>query len=197
MNTHLFYAVDNAGNTLLPLVEKTQEGYYLTFKKEMLEGVQALRLLPELARAEVGDNGFFITPRNIVMSGDLLVRFLPREDTSYRYENAIMSCYGFKTAEGAALVRIERNYKYEFCISVQDGIYSVETVFDFTKHDPVYDDIRVMILPLKEDATLGDFAATERNLRLAQGEIVPLTEKCKRPAAEYAAAQAICLNLRR
>jgi len=43
-----------------------------------------------------------------------------------------------------------------------------------------------MILPLKADATLGDFAAAERNHRLEQGEIVSLREKCQRPAAEYA-----------
>ncbi len=186
MNTSLFNAVDNTGKIHIPTMEKIKEGYLLTFKKEMLQGVQTLRLLPELAKANVGDEGFFIMPRNIEMSGDLMVRFLPREDTVYKYEAPIMSCYGFKTKEGAALVRIERNYKYAFSISVENGGYAVETIFDFTKNDPVYDDIRVMILPLKEDATLGDFAAAERNFRLEQGQIVPLSAKCKNPAAEYA-----------
>ena len=186
MNTQLFNAVDNAGNILLPVIEEKNNGYLLTFKKEMLEGVQTLHLLPELAKANAGDEGFFITPRNIGMSGDLLVRFVPKEDTAYKYDGAIMSCYGFNTPAGAALVRIERNYKYEFNICVKNGVYTVETIFDFTKNDPVYDDIRVTILPLKADATMGDFAAAERNFRLERGEIVPLTEKCKNPAAEYA-----------
>lgn len=186
MNTSLFNAVDNMGRTLIPKIDKTKEGYSLTFKKELLAGVQTLHLLPNIAKANTGDDGFFILPRNILMSGDLLVRFLPMENTSYSYGGVIMSCYGFKTGLGSALVRIERNYKYDISVSIENGVYSVETIFDFTKNDPVYDDIRVMVLPLNADATLGDFAAAERNFRLERGEIVSLSEKCKNPAVEYA-----------
>ena len=181
-----FTAIDDKGKVHIPCVEERSGSYYLTFHKETLEGVQKLRVLPMLAKAAAGSEGFFITPRNIEMSGDLLVKFVPREDTCYSYNLPIMSCYGIKTAEVCALVRIERNYKYSFAFQIKDGIYSLETVFDFTKNDPVYDDIRIEVLPLKADATLGDFAAAERNLRLERGEIVTLAEKCKNEAVEYA-----------
>ena len=186
MNTSFFYAVDHTGEKHIPIVETTKEDYRLTFKKEILENLQSLRVLPELAKAKVGDDGFFILPRNLEMSGDLMVRFLPIEDVTYSYKSPIMSCYGFKTEAGAALVRMERNYKYAFCVSVQNGVYTAEVVFDFTKGDPVYDDIRMEVIPMQADATLGDFAAAERQLRLDRGEIVPLAEKCKREAVEYA-----------
>lgn len=181
-----FTAIDEQGNIHIPSIEECGGRYSLTFNKETLQGVQKLRVLPMLAKAKVGSEGFFITPRNITMSGDLLVRFVPKEDTSYEYDLSIMSCYGVKTAELSALVRIERNYKYSFAFQIKDGVYSLETVFDFTKNDPVYDDIRIEIVPMKADATLGDFAAAERDLRLARGEIVPLAEKCKNEAVEYA-----------
>lgn len=181
-----FTAIDDKGKVHVPCIEQRNGNYFLTFHKETLAGVQKLRVLPMLAKAKAGTEGFFITPRNISMNGDLLVRFVPREDTSYEYDLSIMSCYGVKTADVSALVRIERNYKYSFAFQIKDGIYSLETVFDFTKNDPVYDDIRIEIVPMKADATLGDFAAAERNLRLERGEIVPLAEKCKREAVEYA-----------
>ena len=181
-----FTAIDDQGKIHSPCIEERGGSYFLTFHKETLAGVQKLRVLPMLAKAKAGTEGFFITPRNIEMSGDLLVKFVPREDTCYSYNLPIMSCYGIKTAEVCALVRIERNYKYSFAFQIKDGIYSLETVFDFTKNDPVYDDIRIEVLPMKADATLGDFAAAERELRLERGEIVTLAEKCKNEAVEYA-----------
>ena len=181
-----FTAVDDKGKVHIPHIEERSGSYFLTFNKETLKDVQKLRVLPMLAKAKAGSEGFFITPRNIEMSGDLLVKFVPREDTCYSYNLPIMSCYGIQTAEVCALVRIERNYKYSFAFQIKDGIYSLETVFDFTKNDPVYDDIRIEIVPMKADATLGDFAAAERNLRLERGEIVTLAEKCKNEAVEYA-----------
>ncbi len=181
-----FTAVDDKGKVHIPHIEERCGSYFLTFNKETLKDVQKLRVLPMLAKAKAGSEGFFITPRNISMSGDLLVKFVSKEDASYEYDLPIMSCYGIKTAEVCALVRIERNYKYSFAFQIKDGIYSLETVFDFTKNDPVYDDIRIEIVPMKADATLGDFAAAERNLRLERGEIVTLAEKCKNEAVEYA-----------
>jgi len=181
-----FTAIDEKGGVHIPHIEERGGSYFLTFQKETLQNVQKLRMLPMLAQAKTGSDGFFLTPRNITMNGDLLVRFVPREDTSYTYDLSVMSCYAVKTPEVSALVRIERNYKYAFVIQIKDGIYSLETVFDFTENDPVYDDIRIEIVPMKADATLGDFAAAERQLRLERGEIVPLAEKCKREAVEYA-----------
>ncbi len=181
-----FTAIDEKGEVHIPHIEERGGSYFLTFQKETLQNVQKLRMLPMLAQAKTGSDGFFLTPRNITMNGDLLVRFVPREDTSYTYDLSVMSCYAVKTPEVSALVRIERNYKYAFVIQIKDGIYSLETVFDFTENDPVYDDIRIEIVPMKADATLGDFAAAERQLRLERGEIVPLAEKCKREAVEYA-----------
>lgn len=181
-----FTAIDDQGKVHIPQIEAQDNGFVLTFHKETLENVKQLRMLPELAKAKAGDPGFLITPRNIEMSGDLLVRFVPSEDLHYSYGLPIMSCYGVKTPEVTALVRIRRDYKYTFEYTVTDGVYSLETVFDFTKNDPVYKDIQIEVIPLKADATLGDFAAAERELRLRRGEITTLAEKCQRPAVEYA-----------
>lgn len=186
MDKRYFTAVDEKGRVYIPDVEEQNGNLYLTFKKETFKDAQKLHVLPLLAKAKAGDDGFFIAPRNIFLDADLLVRFVAKEDVSYRYEAPIMSCYGIKTPEVTALVRIERNYKYSFAFEIKDGVYSMETLFDFTKDDPVYEDIRIEIITMSKSASLGDFAAAERELRLKRGEIVPLAEKCKREAVEYA-----------
>ena len=183
---YIFCGVDDTGKVYRPLRENKDGILCVTFQKEAIANAKQLRVIPEFATARAGEEGFFVTPRKIGMTGDLLVRFLPREDARYEYGLPIMSCFGVKTAAGCALVRIERNYKYKFCLSIKDNIYKLELMFDFTVNDPVYDDIRIEILPLSPSATMGDMAAAERQLRLDRGEIVPLREKCKREAVEYA-----------
>ena len=112
--------------------------------------------------------------------------FREREDTVFSYDRPIMSCYGIKKADFCALIRIERNYWYGFEAKCEGGVYTACPVFDFTVHDEVYDDIRIEIVPLPLDADFNDMARTEREVRLARGEITTLREKCARPAVEYA-----------
>lgn len=192
MDKKLFNAVDEKGKLYVPKIEVLGSTYFLTFEKNTLEGVKQLHVLPSLGKANAGDEGFFIVPRHPHMKGDLLVQFEQHEDTVYQYYkngtvlSAVMSCYGIRTPELSALVRIERNYLYWFSIAVKDNIYSIETVFDFDDENPVYDDIRIEIIPMAFDVTLGDFAATERKLRLERGEIIPLAEKKQLDAVDYA-----------
>ena len=188
MREYCFNAVDDKGNEYIFEQEQFENSVRLTLKKETLEGVDKLYVLPEFSKAKANDEGFHLIPRNIPLDGDVLVEFTQRENMVYETNNEypIMSCYCVKTPDVCALIRIERNYKYRFVLSVEDGIYNVMPIFDFTINDPVYDDIRIEIIFFDANATLGDMAAAERAIRLERGEIVPLTEKCKRPAAEYA-----------
>ena len=181
-----YTAVDETGKEYLFDVEQIGKRISLTLKKETFQNAKYLFLLPNLAKAQVGDEGFFIVPRGINMGGDLLVKFQPHADTLFDYGAPIMSCYGVNTPALCALIRIRRNYKYKMILEVKDGIYTVHTRFNLADFDPVYDDIHIEILLLPKGATLGDFAAAERGVRLERGEITPLREKCNRPAVEYA-----------
>ena len=105
-----YIAVDEAEKVYLPELETANGSINLTLKKETFKEVKQLRVLPGFAKAKAGDEGFFITPRNIEMNGDLLVRFSEHPDAHHQYEAPIMSCLGVRTPEVCALVRIERNY---------------------------------------------------------------------------------------
>ena len=186
MDKRLFTAVDETGKISIPEIVEKDGIIHLTFKKETFRDAKQLHVLPQLARAKAGDEGFFITSRNANIFQDPLVFFHERPDAQFSYGNPIMSCYGIKTPELCALVRVERTYKYKVVMEVKTGVYTLETLFDFTVNDPVYEDIRIEILPLPKDVTLGDIARAERNRRLEKGEVIPLTEKCKTEAVEYA-----------
>ncbi len=186
MDKSLLFAVDETGKRHYPQIEEKDGIIHLTFKKEKLRDVAQLHMLPALARANAGDAGFFVTPRSASILRDPLVLFDERPDARFEYGSPIMSCYGIKTPAVCALVRIERTYRYRVAMNVTAGVYRLETLFDFTSNDPIYEDIRIEVLPLPENATLGDMAAAERKRRLEKGEIIPLSEKCKAEAVEYA-----------
>ena len=185
----IYKAVDESGREYIFQTKREGNSLFLTLKKELFANAKKLWVLKDLSEAQIGDEGYYLVPRTIVTMGDFRIFFRAREDQIYTQGvDAIMSMYALKLPQLCALVRIERNYKYRFEISLKDGIYNVASVFDFEGQvsDPVYDDIRIEIIELPLDAALGDFARAERDIRLARGEIRTLREKCESEAVEYA-----------
>ena len=187
MQERIYKACDEAGREYVFDTERKGNSLFLTLKKEVLKDAKQLWVLKELSTAKAGDSGYYLVPRGISMMGDMQVMFTDRADQVYQRRAPVMSMYVLRLENYCALVRIERNYKYAFEIKVENGVYTLAPYFDFADNlkDPVYDDIRIEIVELPLSATLGDFARTERELRLERGEIVTLREKCKSPAVEY------------
>ena len=186
MRPTAFYAVDERGKRYDFDQLDTGKSLLLTLKKETIWKVKQLRLFPDLGAAVAGDEGYWILPRSINRVGEMQTFFSPREDVVYTYDRLVMSLYGVKKKDYCCLVRIERNYPYALEAVIKDNTYTLCPLFDFTGHDPVYDDIRVEILFLPEGADYNDMAVAERNLRLERGELRTLAEKCQSPATEYA-----------
>lgn len=186
MKTFPFYAVDDLGNRLEFDQRWEGEHVFLTLKKEKFAAAQTLRVLGAFSAAQAGEAGWYVLPRNIKMNGDMQVFFREREDTVYAYKHPIMAWYGVKTPRLTAMVRFARNYHNLIEVNVRGGEYHVCLLYDFTVNDPVYDDIRLEVIFFEESAGYAEMARTERELRLARGEIRDLTEKCKSPAVEYA-----------
>ena len=182
----LLFACDDKGNKLYFKIEEGPESLRLTLPLEFFRHAQKVFLLPELARAVVGEEGFYLLPRNISMNGDILTRFTPREDVSYSHNRPIMCCYGVKTPRVCAHIRIDRNYKFNFLTTVEQGTYTVSPYVDLAAKDAPYDDLRLELFLLPEEAGYPQMAMLERRLGLERGDIIPLTEKCKAPAVEYA-----------
>ncbi len=181
----LLYASDERGEPHPFRVEQSGPLLRLTLPRAEFAGCQALRLLPALSRADAGSAGYYILPRSISFRGDLMTRFLRRENQHFSYAAPIMALYGIKKPDLCCLVRFARSYPFAMDVRVQDGVYECCATVDFRQEDP-YDDIRMEILVLDEDADYAAMAAAERALRLERGEITPLAEKCTRATVEYA-----------
>lgn len=188
MTERHYYAVDENGRQYPFSCERRGKSLFLTLPRQDFAQARKLWILKELSVAHAGDEGYYLIPRGISMMGDMQILFTAREDETYARSAPIMSLYVLKKTDLCALIRIERNYKYQFDIAVENGVYTVAPRFQFDdpQKDAVYDDIRVEIIELPLDATLGDFARAERTLRLERGEIIPLRERCQSPAVEYA-----------
>ncbi len=186
MSNFSFHAIDEKG-TIYPFQTVREDNrIVLTLKKEVFENAKTLRALGSFTEARAGDAGYYVQPRNVGMMGDFLTFFTEREDVTYTFARPVLSLFGIKKTGLCALVRIERNYKYSIETVVKDGIYTLSVVFNFATADMPYDDIRMEILLLPENAEYAAMAKAERELRLFRGEITPLAEKCKRNAVEYA-----------
>ncbi len=175
----MFYAVDENGNKYLFEENKNDKSTVLTLKKEKFQSVKMLTMLQDETKAFVGEDGFYILPRKLSMPGDALISFTECEDCEYTYKSPIMACFAVNTPDMCALVRVKRNYRFSLCVKVKDGVYSVAVMFDFTELESPVDDIVIELVPMKKDATAGDFAKCERDIRLERNEIKPLKDKCR------------------
>ena len=183
-----YFAYDENNRKIEFTSEKKDGIIKLTLPVSEFKDAKKLVILPELATAKAGEDGFYLLPRNIGMRGDIKVEFKEREDDLLSYTKPVMAVYAIVTDSLRALVRFERNYKFALNAELKDGVYSVYLTTEFGgKNDLPYDDIRIEIIPLPENANLGDIARVERELRLSRGEIKLLTEKCReRAVVEYA-----------
>ncbi|MBQ3125434.1 MAG: hypothetical protein IJC15_00065 [Clostridia bacterium] len=188
MLNHTFTAVTDDGRRLPFAVETTDGRLQLTLKKEVFSDAKALTMLGDFTQTPAGTDGFYLLPRSISMTGDIQTFFTPRADLSFHYEKPVLSCFAIQRPAETLLFRVERNYKFGYTVTVRENIYSLTLDLDLKdpQKDTAYDDIRIEVLLLPADASLGDIAAAERNLRLERGEITPLAEKCTRSAVEYA-----------
>jgi len=183
-----YFAYDENNRKIEFLSEEKGGMIKLTLPLSEFKGAKSLRLLPEISEARAGEDGFFLLPRNISMRGDVQIFFTEREDDVLSYSKPIMAFYAVKKEGFCALVRFERNYKFSINATLEGGTYRafLSTVFG-GKNDLPYDDIRIEIIPMHADVTLGEIARAERELRLSRGEIKPLSEKCReRAVVDYA-----------
>lgn len=187
-----FSAYTNDGRRLLFDAKALSPTHLLlTLPKEAFSDAESLSMFGDFTAASAADDtesGFYLLPRSISMSGDIQMFIRPRADITYRYDKPILSLFAYRTKDFTALVRLERNYKFAFCVQVRDNRYALTVCVDFRGEmsDMPYDDIRAEILYLPADISVGGIAAAERSLRLSRGEITTLKEKCDRPAVAYA-----------
>ncbi len=182
----LFYAINESNNRIALETQKLGKIYRLTLNRESVVNAKKLYFLPGLSEAHAGDAGYWVLPRSISMNGEFQTFFTPREDLTYSYSAPVMSCYGIKKDGLCCLVRIERSFPYRIEMQVKNGDYRLSISADLTDGSQLPEEFCFEVIPLENDADYNDMARAERELRLSRGEIVPLAEKCRKNAVEYA-----------
>ncbi len=192
MNNYCFTARDSLGNFYEFEKEKITYGLRLILKKEKIKMVSNIFALGEFTEAKVGDEGYYVIPRNISQKADVLTRFEKRDDCVHEQNRPIMSFVGIKKRNFCCIARVVRSYEIGFVVTVKNGVYNLEIVFNTEKDyiDPAVNtlpyDIEIEIVFLDKDADYNDMAKKERDIRLERGEITSLREKCRNDAVEYA-----------
>ena len=181
-----FYAINEKEKKIPLKVQKLGKIYRLTLERESVVNSKELRFLPELSAARAGDDGYWVLPRSISMESEFQTFFYPREDITYTYDSPVMSCYGIKKPGLCCLVRVERSFPYQLEAQIKDGKYRLSVFVDLTKDIMLPEEFCFEVIPLDNDTDYNDMARAERELRLSRGEIIPLVEKCRREAVEYA-----------
>ncbi|MBQ2726417.1 MAG: hypothetical protein IJF78_11995 [Clostridia bacterium] len=185
----LFSAVTDRGEKLLFREEQSGESHILlTLPLQAFGDCGSVTMFGDFTTRHAGDCGFYLLPRNLGMTGEMQTFFTPRENTVFSYDKPVLSLFVMQTEEFTALVRLERNYKFTYTVTVEDNVYRLTVSADFTRvaKDNPYDDIRAEVIFLPAGISLGKIAEAERNLRLKRGEITTLREKCGRAPVEYA-----------
>ena len=195
LNNLVFDAIDDNGRVYyFDKVELSNaNGFSLTLSKNQLSSAKKIYLLPTLSRANAGDKGFYVSARNLDMTGDIYTEFLPREDTHFIYNRPIMSCYGIAKPDYTCLVRIKRTSHYFMEYKVQNGVYTLTPMIEIVDNGDVncpnpthFSDIKLEVIFLPAGSTFCDMARAEREYRLAIGDLITLKQKCNRPAVDYA-----------
>ena len=156
-----------------------------------------LDVLPDFARGEKGNPGYFVLPNAFIGTyrldnGSYQVRGWP-------WNHNFLPLYGMKTGEDDAFVAIVKGrtrFDFVTCVSVTNGIYRTFPKFALSGN-VAQDDIVVDYTFLKgKDATYAGMARTYRAYQLGRGAVRPIAERMREQPEVGRAARTIELRIR-
>ena len=194
----MLYAVNEKGERLDFKVRRENNILKLTLPLESFKTAKKVLLLGALSKAHANDDGYYILPRCITMSGDPKIDFKPGKDETFSYGIPVVSFYGIKKPDCCLLVRLQRDYRFQYEVTRQDNVYTVTPFVDFTviDSDRPYKDVELEIIELAQSGDYNDMAAAERNRRLALSEIRPLRQKFLKDARLAASSEEALIRIR-
>lgn len=157
--------------------------YSFRMPKEQCGDLSVIELWPSFARAQEGEDGFFLTPDG------MYCKFKGHKDGAYFSDRMQLAMCGSQTADGTWLAII-KGMRLEAAVvdTLCDGNYALMTRFDL-RNCGAYEDIVIDYYPLKgKDASYSGMGRKYRAWQLKRGEVKPLKERAKKnPYLAYAA----------
>lgn len=152
-------------------------------RSELPPGVEQVEILPDFARAKVGESGYYITPDGF------LGTFRQQKGSCMVQGRNFIPIFGMKNPR-ATFVGIVATMRFEYRLNVQakDGVYTIAPRFQVAGFVPP-DDLTVHFHLLSgKEADYAGMARAYRNYQLARGVCQPIKERMKtQPELAYAA----------
>lgn len=163
---------DGTKNTLAIRLENSSGSLHLQIPAEKLSGVDSLLVTPDFARAEAGDDGYFVFPNG------MLCKFPESEDRSYSLSWQQMPISGSFTPNGNYMAIVKGlRMENKLIDRLEKGHYSLSYLFSFKDIEP-YEDIVIDWYELKgNDADYSGMGRMYRKYQLDRGEVKPLKDR--------------------
>lgn len=174
---------DGSRDTSTVVLDVKRDRLSLHLTKDELADIETLAILPEFARAEGGEDGWWLFPNGMV------TKFIPGRVGRYScFRRNPLPILGYNTPRGFYMGYV-RNYRYDVAhISLSDkkGRYTFSTELRLKDITP-YEDFTMDFYPLEgEDASYSGMGRLYRKMQLKEGRIVPLKQRVKgRPELKY------------
>ena len=166
-------------------VDLKPEGNHLSLHltQEELSGIETLAILPEFARAEGGEDGYWLFPNGMA------TRFKEGRNGRYScHRRHPLPILGYNTPRGFYMGYV-RNYRYDVAhiSKAENNIYTFSTELRLKDIEP-YEDFTMEFYPLKGDeASYSGMGRFYRKMQMKAGRLKPLKDKVKkRPELKYA-----------
>ena len=169
-----------------PLHEENGVCVWRQNRTSLKSGVKSIRVLPDFAKASIGEDGFYLEPSGNCGSFKSRSFFTGGERKRATY--MVMPVYGMRTSRLAFLaIATGMAYHASIDVKVTNGIYEVAFVFD-EDMDRIYEDPAIEFHLFQDrDAGYNEMAHTYRNYQFARKAFSPLKERAaKRPELAYA-----------
>jgi hypothetical protein len=180
-----FYALDEKGNRYDFTSSKNDNSIVFKLDHMLFSDAEILTVHCDTFNAKAGDDGYYLFSHGRRAKGSPITYFKQRNDSELVIEDASTSHFTVKKADATYLTMFDRVYRFACAGDCKDNNYRIYLKFDFNIQ-PATDDIELCVYTFPAGSDYNCVAKFIRELKLKNGEIRPLAEKCaERDALEY------------
>lgn len=158
-------------------------------RQDLPPGVETVSVLPEFARAKVGETGYYVTPDGYLGTFREQKGACTIGGAKSPYGRNFMAMFGMKNPRATFVgIVATMRFEYELCVVAKEGSYTIAPQFQVAGFVSPDDIVIYYQLLTGEEADYSGMARAYRHYQLARGVCKPIKERLKtQPELAYAA----------
>ncbi len=166
-------------------------------RSELPQGVEWVSVLPEFARAKVGEEGYYVTPDGFMGTFRLTNATCMVGGPSVFYGRNFMPIFGMKNPRATFVgIIASMRFEYDLHVRAKDGVYTIAPRFHVAGFVPPDDLVIHYHMLSGKDADYAGMARTYRNYQLAREVCKPIKERMKTQPELAKAAKSLEIRIR-